>query len=80
MPNCAHSVLLASKTCAKTACLPAGFVTFLSSSHPPPSAANNQIRLLRQGGIGALAAFASGDPQQQGYAAAIMAGLVENGP
>ena len=37
------------------------------------------MRFARQGGVNALAVFASGDAQQQGYAAAIMANLVENG-
>lgn len=37
------------------------------------------MRFLKQGGIGALAALAAGDAQQQGYAAAIMANLAENG-
>eukprot|EP00698_Gefionella_okellyi_P020159 TRINITY_DN629_c0_g3_i1.p1 TRINITY_DN629_c0_g3~~TRINITY_DN629_c0_g3_i1.p1 ORF type:complete len:385 (+),score=110.81 TRINITY_DN629_c0_g3_i1:48-1202(+) len=39
---------------------------------------SHQLRFLRQGGLNALLRFAQGDAGQQGYAAAIMAAMVEN--
>ena len=37
------------------------------------------MRFLRQGGLAAIARFAHGDNQQQGYAAAILANMIESG-